>query len=177
MPTFFEGLKRILTGKPVFQPGEDIDGVELNDDPHLPDGQTAPSVTPPPAEAVVNKSGQKIIPLATIVKVENRVSGDYLDISLTVQNNSQIDLEIEEIEILGTSHQTNRVLRPGEMYEFVSVYNGARLTHRNYTDCEVRYQTDGDDSFSAVHNVEFKQEADGTYTISRIRFIPPVKDI
>lgn len=181
MPSFFERLRRVINGENAYRPGEDSDDpmqVHDKDDWDMPSQARDTSPAQPQTTDAPKPAGPKIIPQATIVKVENRVSGSYLDISITVQNNSQIDVELESVHLLGREYRLSFTLPPGRMQEFVSVYNGPLLNNRNYTKCELYYKKPEDtDAFKANHLVEFRQEADGTYTISRIRFIPPVQDI
>lgn len=170
MPTFFEGLKRMITGQPVFKPGEDEDGVELKD------AQDTPDTTQPAQQSTLERTGPKVIPLAIIEHIECRTNGSNMDVSIHVKNHSQGDIMLDKISLFGDSREIDHTLRPGEMREF-PVFSGARPSNRNYTHCELHYRDEPGDYFSAAHNVEFEQEPDGTYTVNRIRFIPPVKDI
>ena len=178
MPTFFEGLKRMISGKPVFQPGEGVDGVthkseEVAAAQHpVNEPQVAPAVESP------GSTGPKIIPEVIIQRVEYRNNGSNMDVSVDIKNLSQRVVMVDKIMILGSPRQIGYVLNPGEMRE-MPVFSGPRPTHRNYTDCELQYRDqETGDYFSAQHLVEYDaQEADGTYTIRNIRFIPPIKDI
>lgn len=186
MPSFFEGLKRMLSGQPVFRPGEDVDGRELKQNPQYkpdipPQQPMQQPVSQHSAEVVTQQSGQqagpKVIPQAIVERVENRINGQYLDISITIRNNSQGNIMLDKIMLLGMTRELDRHLGPGQEFEFVSVYNGPLLKNRSYTHAEIQYRNDAGDYFSAIHNVEFEQKPDGTYTIYHMRFIPPVKDI
>lgn len=170
MPTFFEGLKRLVTGEPVFKPGEDVDGVEYKADQKAAVAESA-------GAGAEDSYGTKVIPEVVIRKVENRNSGDNMEVTIEVINNSTTDVLIDKVLLLGTTYNLNHVLRPGEAREFI-VFNGPRPNHRNYTDCELQYRDEATgDYFSSSHFVEYEQEADDTYIINRIRFVPPVKDI
>ena len=175
MPTFFEGFKRLLTGQPVFRQGEDIDGVEYKED-RQPEPQVDQLDQPPAAEAV-KQQGPKLIPEVAIQRVEYRSNGADMEVDAYIKNTSSTEIMLDRIMILGTTHQLDYVLRPGEQREF-PIFNGRRPDNRNYTHCELQYRDQATgDYFSAIHNVEFEQEADKTYVVRRIRFIPPVKDI
>jgi len=185
MPTFFEGLKRILTGQQVFKPGEDADGVTHRDEQADVDSD-APVINPSsqPASQYVGgatttrTSGPAIIPQCVVEEVESRISGPYLDVSVTIKNMSQVTVMLDKILLLGRTRELDYSLAPGASREFVSVYNGPLLTNRNYTHSEVQYRNEQDGEYhSAIHNAEFEQQPDNTYTINRIRFIPPVKHL
>jgi hypothetical protein len=83
---------------------------------------------------------------------------------------------MDKINLMGQSREIDRVLRPGETYKFLDVYRGPRPNHRNYNTASLQYH-EGGDYFQSLHTVEFKQESDGTYTISRFRLQLPIKDI
>ena len=169
MPSFFEGLKRLATGQPVFKQGEGVDGevphVEQSDDvaAGTSDGQ--------------QQFGPKVIPEVVVERLEHRNNGSHMDLDVEVKNHSDRNIFVDRVGILGTSHQVSIVLRPGEQRE-IPVYNGPRPNHRNYSDCELKYrdETTGD-YFATMHFVEYQQEPDQTYVPIRVRFVPPVRDI
>ncbi len=171
MPTFFEGLKRLLVGQPVFKEGEGVDGVE-----HKADARDAALEQPPVVDAV-GRPGPKVIPEVIIERIEYRNDGDDMDVDAEIKNQSDRDVFVDQITILGQTRQIDRVLRPGEQRE-IPVYSGRRPNHRNYSNCDLKYrdETTGD-YFSSGHFVEFEQEQDKTYVVKRIRFVPPVRDI
>lgn len=175
MPSFFEGLKRLIVGEPVFREGEDTTGVTHKSDQRLEAQQAAQE---PVVADAVERPGTKIIPEVVIENVEYRNNGDDMDVDVDIQNNSQQEVFVDKISILGTTRSIGLVLRPGEQRE-VAVYSGDRPNHRNYTNCELQYRDQATgDYFSSMHLVEYEQEpADKTYVIRRIRFLPPVKDI
>jgi hypothetical protein len=175
MPSFFEGLKRLVSGQPVFRPGEDVDGVTHKSDQIL-EAQQQP--TEPVVASAEERPGTKIIPEVIIERVEYRNKGDDMEVDVDIKNNSQQSVMVDSIMILGSNRKIGYVLSPGESRE-VPVYSGARPKHRNYTNCEMQYRDEATgDYFSSLHLVEYDaQEPDGTYTIRNIRFTPPIKDI
>jgi hypothetical protein len=193
MPSFFEGLKRMLSGQPVYRPGEDVDGVSHKDDQQYQPGASSQPVQGNPSQQPVSAQNAQTTTVSTptqidprsvvavIERVENRASGQNLEVTITAQNNSQIPITLDKVLMFGQSRELDWALNPGIEKEFVNVYNGPRPTNRNYTNCELHYyfrDANGQNNYlSAIHNIEFQQEADGTYTIRNIRFIPPVKDI
>lgn len=175
MPSFFEGLKRVVSGQPVFRPDEDVDGVT-----HKSDFQ--PEVQQPQSDPVVADAkehrGTKVIPEVIIERVEYRDNGQNMDVSVQINNRSQQEVMIDKLLLLGGSRAINHILRPGESRE-LPVYSGPKPSHRNYTNCELQYRDQATgDYFSSLHLVEYEaQDPDGTYEIRNIRFTPPIKDI
>lgn len=179
MPSFLERLRRVMSGEPVFRPGEDTDDpqqVQDKDDWDLPPQAHTPVAQTNPAPAP-RTDGPKVIPLVTVERVECHMSGSNMEVTVHIKNHAAGDILIDKIILMGQSRELDRELQPGEQYEFVNVYNGPRPNHHNYTHSEIHYRDEHGDYFSAIHNVEFDQESDGTYIIRRLRFIPPVKDI
>lgn len=174
MPSFFEGLKRVISGQPVFRPEEDVDGVT-----HKSDQQADTEQQNHPVDAdVVEQPGPKIIPEVYIERVESRDNGANMDVSVQINNRSQQEVMVDKLLLLGVTRAINHVLRPGESRE-LPVYNGPKPTHRNYTNCELQYRDQATgDYFSSLHLVEYEaQSPEGTYEIRNIRFTPPIKDI
>lgn len=184
MPSFLERMRRLMNGEPIFRPGEDNDDPQHAQDKD--DWDTSPQVnTPqpgaqPPAPAPVT-AGPRVMPLVTVERVECHPSGSNMEVTAHIKNHAAGDVMVNKIMLLGRTRELDRELHAGEEFEFVNVYNGPRPNNRNYTHCELQYyfqDTNNENNYlSAIHNTEYKQEADGTYTITRLRFIPPVKDI
>lgn len=174
MPSFFEGLKRLIVGEPVFRPGEGVDGVTHKAD-EIAEAQRQQEQ--PTVANAVERPGPKVIPQVVIDRVEYRNNGNEMDVDVEIKNLSDREVMVDQITILGTTRQIDRVFQPGEERE-VPVYDGPRPNHRNYSNCELRYRDQATgDYFASLHFVEYEQEPDKTYVIRRIRFVPPVKDI
>lgn len=178
MPSFLEGLGRLIKGEPVFRQGEGVDGVEYKAEQRMAERQAAEEAATTPVDAIEKPgSGTKIIPMVYIDRVEYRPDAQGMQVDVEIKNASDRDVMVDRINILGTTYQINRLYAPGEERE-VNVYNGPRPNHRNYTSCEVQYRDQATgDYFASLHLVEFEQESDNTYVIKRIRFTPPIKDI
>jgi hypothetical protein len=167
---FLGGFGRLLQGKPVFDapPPEQPQNVEP-----IP-GQPTP--TPGVPGVPQAPAGPKERPVAVIERVECRPNGSNMDVSVTIQNNSGSELMLDKLIFMGTSREIDTVLNPGQEREFTGVYNGPRPNHRNYNTAELQYHVGGD-YFKALNTVEFNQESDGTYMISRFRLQLPIKDV
>jgi hypothetical protein len=176
MPSFFEGLKRVISGQPVFRPGEEADGVTYKAE-QPPEVEQQPQNQPVDEEAV-EQQGPKVIPEVYIERVEHRNNGANMEVSVQVTNRSQQEVMVDKLLLLGQTRAINYVLRPGESRE-LPVYSGPKPNHRNYTNCELQYRDQATgDYFSSLHLVEYEaQNTEGTYEIRNIRFTPPIKDI
>jgi hypothetical protein len=163
---FFDALSKIVQGKPVFEPGQ-------NDGKQIP--QAAP-VEPVAGLAPAAHSGPKEYPHLTLGRVQCYMHGDDMEVEVEVENHSNQQLDLDQIRILGTSHDMGTVLRPGEEREF-KVYEGDRPRSTGNSRVEISFRTQpGGDYFQAEFVIDFKQESDGTYTVQRFRFIQ-VRDI
>lgn len=155
---FFDALRKVAQGKPVF------DAQQSNDEPQQ-------------AEAPPQQEQPQERPVAAVERVECRPSGPNMQVSVSIQNNSQQNIMLDKILLMGTHHELDTNLAPGQEREFVNVYSGPRPNHRSYNRAELHYHDETGDYFSALHTVEFRQEQDGTYELERFRLQLPIKDI
>jgi hypothetical protein len=159
---FFETFKRIVQGKPPFEAPK-------------PDGQDQQSTQQTQA-APTARSGPKVIPEVEIERTTSRSDGSRMQVTCIIQNNSQGVIELDKIQLLGTSLELDNFLRPGEERQY-NVYNGNRLQHTNYRTAELYYKDASGDYFCANHNIEYDQEADNTYVITEMQLQRPIRDV
>lgn len=153
------GLGRFLTGKPAFEgPNSASDGKNIQS-----------------SEKPAN--GVKSIPLAIISSVECDLSGDDMTCSVTIHNQSGVEIFLDKIRLINTTKELDASLRAGQEKEYYAVFRGDRPKHANYKVCELEYRNTSGDYFKSVHTVEYNYEPDGTYSLRRMRFVPPVRDI
>lgn len=160
MPGFLDGLFRMAKGEPVFKPGDTSKDTSGS----------------PPSQNMNLTNGPKERPLLVVERVESRDSGSNCQVTFSIQNNASEAITLERIEFLGSERRYSEYFRAGQEREVV-VFNSNRPMHRNYSYAELEYKTDAGDYFQANHSVEYRQEADGTYSVYRLRFVGPVKDI
>lgn len=155
---FIDGMGRLLAGKPVFvNPGSQNNMQQ-----------------PMPAKAT---GGGKTIPVVIVSSVESHLGHDDMNCSVHVFNQSDGEVFIDKIHLLSTTKELDCNLRAGEEREFCDVFRGKRPDHTNYKSCELQYRNATGDYFKSEHNLEYKHEPDGTYSLSRVRFVPPIHDI
>lgn len=167
---FFGALGRIIQGKPVFE-------VEQPKPPQQQGGETSAQAPVPGEQPVgvtpVAPSGPKIYPRVYIERVECRMSGNDMELTFAIQNDSEHMVDLDRLEVLGRSQDLGTFLKPGEEREF-RVYNGPRPTTSNMNRVVLNFrdqQTADNDAFRSEHTLEFKQEPDRTYSTDRIRFL------
>lgn len=163
MPGFFESMGRLFKGEPVFNAedgGNKI--VQRAGDP------TQSSPTAP--------VGPKILPQVMISRWECREQGAGLHCEIMIRNFSQGGVTLDKIELLNVRDELGEHLEPGEEYEYqFNLPNRPRDTHED--ECKLYFKNAAGDYFCSVHQIEFEQQADNTYSILRFRFIPPVRDV
>lgn len=154
---FFEALSRIIKGEPVFQPE---------------DGKATSSIQPLSAqpEPVPVAPGPKVYPHIVVEDCECEADDRHMDCEVEIQNESDVQLDIDMVRLLGASRDMGTFLRPGEARKF-KVYSGP--TPRGAADnrCTIAFRTHpGGDHFTADFLLEFKKLPDSTgYVISRFR--------
>lgn len=168
MGSFFKGFMKLVKGEPVFTSGDQNSG-------QVAEAQTVPQ--PAPAKPSRHDAhGRKIIPLVTVAQIKVKLHGDDMEIEAELANHSELQIELDKIKLLGSTRELDSFLRPGQEREYV-IYEGKRLNHTSYQYAELHYKDPTGDYFSAIHFVEFQQEPDRTYSVRRMRFLPPIKDI
>lgn len=155
---FFGTLSKLIQGKPVF---------EANQNPAAPQPQMP---TQAPQEPHSTASGQKVYPQVSIERTTYHTHGGDMDLDLYIQNHSQTQVDLDRLEILGTSRDLGTFLRPGEEREF-RVYSGPRPNNTNMSNVQLYIRNELSDMFCVDFHIEFRQEADRTYTTDRIRYI------
>jgi hypothetical protein len=173
---FFGALGKIIQGKPVFEPTNN------NQPPAQPQGdafgggnfgQTAAPQQPgaqPPVQ-----TGPKQPPHVEFERIVCHTNGNHMECDAFIKNHSQTDVDLDRLNLLGTSQDLGRVLRPGEEREF-RIYNGNRPNSTSYNRAELTVKDATGDYFQIIYHVEFDAVGDGTYDIDTIR-TQIVKDI
>lgn len=170
---FFGALGKVLSGKPVYTPAEEAAKQQQGQSQPAPTGQSA---QPEPA-GPLPQAGPKQPPAVGIGRVECVMNGGRMDVHIDLVNQSSEPVFIDDITLLGTRHELQRELRPGETrQEFV--YSGQPFTQQpqGYAELRFRRQSDGD-YYLNYYNYYCVQQANGTYFIGQFRPTGPTKDI
>jgi hypothetical protein len=153
---FFGALGKVLAGKPIY---------DTNSAPNTATGQPArPGST------------AKVVPVVRITRVESPIQNGRLEVNVDVRNESAVTVRLDKIQLLGTTHDLDYDLRPGEVRE-VPVYSGPPVRDESNHYAEIQYRTESGDYFAAQHEVRYRREGDGLLHISECRLVTPIKDI
>jgi len=164
MPSFFEGLKRLVQGKPVF----------TADDTQRPKA-ISPRPMQPQSSPVI--SGPKVIPQVYVERTESESHGNGMRCKITIQNASQAHITLQYIELLGQTRELGRIVDPGEEYELLWDF-ATRPRDTTYDDCNLYYKDSATtDAFCSRHTVTFEKQSDTGFTVARIAFYPPIRDV
>lgn len=174
---FWDVTKRIVQGKPAFeapQPGDDWD-----DDAPTADFSEERAVkrTAAADASLIDAKGYKHPPVASITNVKDELSGQYYELWATIKNQSEREILLDKITLLGSKFRMNYPLKAGAQRVF-QVYRGARLTHDNYKKAELYYKdVPTGDYFRADHLLQYKYDADGTYEVVDFELFLPIYDV
>jgi hypothetical protein len=198
MPSFFEGLRRITQGQPVFDPNEgQANGVDITQNQPAPQpvstepwmqtpgqpalavstNQPAPAPVPAQPQSPINKADNRTFPMVYIKHTRSQVSGNTMQVYCRISNASPMDIDVHVIKLLGIETSLRFPLHPGAEKEFL-VYNGPRMQSTQYHDARLHYKTRDGDYFEAYHDIRFMLNSfDKTYVIDEINLHPPIRDI
>ncbi len=160
---FFEGFKKMIQGKPVFEVTEDYKQTEKEWSDHQ-DTELTYRIEP------------KTIPEIVINEFHCHVNGNNMECEFVLQNKSAEIIEIRKIILFGIHTDINDHLPANYERSFI-VYRGPKLMDTYKHECRIEYKNYVGDYFASIHNIDFQKESDGTYIIARVKFIPPVRDI
>jgi hypothetical protein len=172
MPGFFEGMRRMIIGEPVYKPGETADTpIYQHQDEIKAEKQATDASFDPEHADKLNP------PEAVVERFECYVHDEkHMEVNLHIRNQSKDLLWMDKVMLFGKRYDLDRELDPGETREFM-VYNGPMLESKYYTTAELHYRSPHGDYFSAHHNIEFEEKENNKYIPHRIRFYGPVRDI
>jgi hypothetical protein len=185
MPGFFEGLKRMANGQPVFDENDSKQGWsdasgnarEINSG----DEPTAPQQTnDPTAEDKGNgvvKGQSSTFPVVVVKRTRTQINGSNQSVYCSIVNNFSRPVEIDEIELAGRSRKLGGYLRPGEEREYLC-YNGSRATSEANRVAKLNYKVEETgDYFQSIYDVEFEYGQDKLYSVEELHWRQPIIDI
>lgn len=168
MPGFFESMKRMAQGKPLY------------DDPNV---MPSHSDAQPQSHEVeshqsrIQKGNDRTFPVVYVKRTATRMNGSNMQVSVHILNTWPEPVELDKIRLLGTTHELDAPLRSNQEREFV-VYNGPRPKNK-VTQAQLDYKTHHErDYFEAIHDVTFMyHDDDQTYSVDQLRLRMPIRDI
>lgn len=181
--SFWDVTKRMLQGKPAFETPQSTD--DWDDDAPTTDfaderkekRTVQQAQTTHGLDGLVDEHGHKHIPVAAVIGVRPDNHGNSVELWATIKNQSDRELLLDRIVLLGTQFQMNYPLAPGAQRVF-KVFSGPQLTHDNYKKAELYYKdVPTGDYFRADHLLEYKYEADKSYDVNDMRLLMPINDV
>jgi hypothetical protein len=176
MPSFFQSMGRIFSGKPVY----DASDIQNPQNPSTENSSQAPTPEPGQEQApqpTIRKGDANTYPVVFVKHFRTHLDNGHMDVSCVVANTCSEDIMIEKIRLLGTTYKLEASLHPGGEREYI-VYKGPALLNQGDPHLLLDYKTMREgDYFETLHEVLFKYLPDKTYDIADIRFLPPVRDI
>lgn len=174
---FWDVTKRLVQGKPAFEAPTDKD--DWDDTAPTTDFAEDREARPQLHDetSLIDVDGHKHIPVAAVTNVKTTQSGEHIEVWATISNQSDRELRLDKMILLGTTFAMNYPLHANSQRVF-RVYSGTQFTHGSYKKADLYYQDImANDYFKAEHLVEYRYESDGTYDINDFNLVMPIRDV
>jgi hypothetical protein len=166
MPGFFQSLRRMAKGEPIYQPDDYGSSVSSLDQ-----SEGSKEVK---AIGAKQATGRKILPRVFIEDIKCEERGDHIECFAKIRNESEYEVFLHDVHVFGVRREINTKLHEGEHREFL-IFNDHRPKNA-FHKVELQYRDLAGDYFVGMHDLEARRLADGTYTIHRIKYVG-LKDI
>jgi hypothetical protein len=159
---FWDFMKKMATGKPVFEDQSQQAGAEhAGWVDHVTD-------TSPTSTSFVDERGNKIVPQVTIERCRSHTNGDRLDVTAWLTNVSPFEIELDRMAMLDMRTVLGRRLQPQEGHE-VNLYHGMVPTSDHDQKAQLYYKiVQNGDNFCADYRVEYNRESNGSFTVEQV---------
>lgn len=173
---FFEGLKRLANGEPVFQEGDGKDRSAF-DTSAKPPQQQGDHGAQQKHETGIVKGQASTFPVVVVKRTRTQLSGNNQNVYCSIINRSNLAVEVEDIHLAGQSRKIGGFLRPGEEREWLC-YSGPRHTGESHKEATLDYKVEENgDYFQSIYDVEYQIETDRTYSVEELHWRQPIRDI
>lgn len=153
--SFFEVMGRLFRGETPFvaeQP-PDQDGV----------------AKPQQSAARPTQPGPKVTPRLTIGWSQSRINGTQMTCECDIRNDSQEELDLDKVQVLGVTRDLGTILSPGKLRR-LTIYNGNRPTTAFDNRGTLNFVTNPDgDYYQVEFLLELQKQTDNTHIINKIR--------
>lgn len=169
---FFSSIGKIIMGKPVFT-------VDEKKQKHVDKSTSQPNETVlrPNTPRQYDEHGRKIIPNVYVSRCVPRLDSDDMDVWAYVRNDSDFQVELQRVELLGKTQLVNHLIEPHSEVNTL-LYSGDRPSTDDDHQAHLYYErVDTNDYFCADHSIRYKVEHDDTYSIVELDILRPVRDI
>lgn len=154
----FAVLGRILSGKPAFEDHSNaLSAKQVTSNPH--EGSVK----------YVDDDGIKIFPKVYIQEVNFHVSRNHAELWVDVLNDSNYQIHVDKIRLLGRTTELDFNLEPGSSQNLLA-YRGETITEKPDSRAELWYKIiDNNDFFMNRHTMIYRLNPDGTYSIDSFK--------
>lgn len=169
---FFDGLGRLLSGKPVFEP---LPQAEQKDEQYSND--PSPQAGGATRTGLVDERGNKIVPQIEIAHVQSHRHGSDMTVTAWVTNRSDQRLRIDEVRMIKQRQQPHRELEPAAAHE-LTLYHGSLPKDEAEHSMLVTYRICANgDLFERRYRIEYYRENDGGILVDELHEDGVVRDI
>ena len=182
MPGFFESLKRMASGQPVFDENDSKQGWSdasgnARDAQPAPQQQGQAPAAPAEKRSSVVKGQASTFPVVVVKRTRTQVNGSNQTVYCSIVNRFSEPVELDEIELEGSSRRLGGFLRPGEEREYMC-YNGSRPNSEAHKVAKLNYKVDETgDYFQSIYDVEYEYGQDKLYSVEELHWRQPIVDI
>jgi hypothetical protein len=162
---FFDGLGRMMAGKPVF---EDTSSHKPPEQPIEPE--------PVKKSGLRDEKGYKIFPEFSIKNLKSRRSGDQITVTAWITNTCEQRIRIDTVHLL-TKRQISQELNPNQSRELL-LYQGPIPSNDHEHEAQIIYRLqENGDVFQDDYIIEYNRESDGKYTVEELHEEGETRDI
>lgn len=162
---FFDGLRRMMQGKPVFVDPANPMQAPITADQAVTTKQTAPLAPPPVREPQMPPKQEKVIPTFDLRHCRTSVNGDMAQVTIWATNTSTVDIEIDKCVMIDTTTEIDRQLSPGRSHEIV-IYRGRTPQTDHAHKANIFYKAIRENEYYRVDfSVEYNRESNGMFTV------------
>lgn len=171
--TFFNGLLRMLQGKPIFDAQNQKPANGLS---HTPPANATHSTEQAVPQSSIQKNNPATFPTVHIVRTQTKIHGAGIQIYCYFQNAWNEELELGKLRFINSAHDLHFHLHPHNTRE-VLVYDGPALDREMGREALLDYKTKAGDYFEAVYDIRYSRTSHNTYEITEMRLRLPIRDI
>lgn len=167
---FFDGLRRMIQGKPIFtdeSKAETRDDFN-DDDPWGQDDVPADEQVVPKKSLLIDDKGRKIIPEIRLEHCRSYVNGPTMMVVAWATNTGKVEVELDKVELLGVKYELDRFLKPGQAHE-LTLYKGPVPVNESYHEAILYYKiVENGDYFAAHFMIGYNLVSNGVYTVEEL---------
>lgn len=175
---FFRALGKIIAGEPVFT--VPVTKKAKHKAEIIQPSQTKQATTRPAEPEklkLYDEYGQKIVPNVYVARCIPRLDLEDMDVWAYIRNDSDFEVELQNIEVLAEIQLINHRLLP-HTERRILIYSGDRPTTDINRTAKLYYErVETNDYFCADHYIRYKMEHDDTFSIYELDIERPVHHI